>query len=167
LHVTDHVTLVDHTSCEGLLHFAEECERNGTARVEVLGLDRMMPHSEFPSCMRSRRRCEPAVANGSPRREEVAVLTEDREVESAADLEREAVACATDGAIDASTNRDANDCLTWLSLSDPTATSVKGDYLGSSQTRARLTMDWLSLLSPSGGPVRLRDLWSFTKQAVR
>lgn len=54
LHVTEEVTLIDHTSCESLLHFAEECHRSGTAQVELVGMDQMTTRSEFPSCMRLR-----------------------------------------------------------------------------------------------------------------
>jgi hypothetical protein len=54
LHLTDGVTVVDHTSCENLLHFVEASERNGTARVEILGMEQMAAISEFPSCMRLR-----------------------------------------------------------------------------------------------------------------
>jgi MFS superfamily sulfate permease-like transporter len=52
LHLTEVVSLVDHTSCEHLLHFAEECEINGKGHVEILGMDSMWKRSEFPSCMR-------------------------------------------------------------------------------------------------------------------
>ena len=54
LHLTEEVTLIDHTSCESLLHFAEECHRSGTAQVELVGMDQMATRSEFPSCMRLR-----------------------------------------------------------------------------------------------------------------
>lgn len=54
LHLTEGVTVVDHTSCENLLHFAEASERNGTAQVEIIGMERMSAMSEFPSSMRLR-----------------------------------------------------------------------------------------------------------------
>lgn len=41
LHITDRVTLVDHTSCDTLHHFAEEFARTYSGRVEFVGLDRM------------------------------------------------------------------------------------------------------------------------------
>jgi len=52
LHLTKVVSLIDHTSCENLLHFAEECDCSGRARVEILGMDEMWKRSAFPSCMR-------------------------------------------------------------------------------------------------------------------
>ncbi len=41
LHLDEDVTLVDHTSCENLLHFAEEYERNGRGHVRFEGMDHM------------------------------------------------------------------------------------------------------------------------------
>jgi hypothetical protein len=52
LHVTDRVTLIDHTSCDTLIHFAEEFERSGRGVVKVLGLDRMFARSHDPAAMR-------------------------------------------------------------------------------------------------------------------
>ncbi|MGQ0633965.1 MAG: SulP family inorganic anion transporter [Planctomycetaceae bacterium] len=52
LHITKDLTLIDHTSCESLFHFAEEHNRNGHARVEIVGLDRLQMRSEVETCMR-------------------------------------------------------------------------------------------------------------------
>lgn len=52
LHITKDLTLIDHTSCENLFHFAEEHNRNGQARVEIVGLDRLKKRSEVETCMR-------------------------------------------------------------------------------------------------------------------
>ncbi|HVC95022.1 MAG TPA: SulP family inorganic anion transporter [Pirellulales bacterium] len=52
LHLTDAVTLVDHTSCDNLIHYAEEHNANGGARVEIVGMERMCRRSEFATCMR-------------------------------------------------------------------------------------------------------------------
>lgn len=52
LHITEDLTMIDHTSCENLFHFAEEHNRNGNARVEIVGLDRMRKRSEVDTCMR-------------------------------------------------------------------------------------------------------------------
>ncbi|QDV32816.1 SulP family inorganic anion transporter [Tautonia plasticadhaerens] len=56
LHLTDAVTLVDHTACENLLDFAEEYERSGRGHVSILGLEDLQRQSEFASCMRIRAR---------------------------------------------------------------------------------------------------------------
>ena len=59
-----HVALVDHTSCENLLDFVDQCGRNGKkARYMIVGLDRMEKRSAFPSCMRLA--YQPAVARGN------------------------------------------------------------------------------------------------------
>ena len=52
LHMTDRVTLIDHTSCSTLIHFVEEFERSGRGVVKVLGLDRMFARSHYPAAMR-------------------------------------------------------------------------------------------------------------------
>src|SRR5262249_7926239 len=39
LHLTERVTVIDHTSCERLLPFVAECYRNGGGQVELVGLD--------------------------------------------------------------------------------------------------------------------------------
>lgn len=52
LHITEDLTMIDHTSCENLFHFAEEHNRNGHARVEIVGLDRMRKRSAVETCMR-------------------------------------------------------------------------------------------------------------------
>lgn len=52
LHITDDLTMIDHTSCENLFHFAEQHNGNGHARVEIVGLDRMRKRSDVETCMR-------------------------------------------------------------------------------------------------------------------
>ncbi len=52
LHMTDRVTLIDHTSCDTLIHFVEEFERSGRGVVKILGLDRMFARSHYPAAMR-------------------------------------------------------------------------------------------------------------------
>jgi MFS superfamily sulfate permease-like transporter len=42
LHLRDGVTLIDHTSCENLLHFAEEFERTGRGAVTLVGFDHLI-----------------------------------------------------------------------------------------------------------------------------
>jgi len=66
LHFTEGVTLVDHTACESLHHFKEECHRSGRAQVELEGLDDMRPRSSFPSSMRLRDRKHRAAAPHAP-----------------------------------------------------------------------------------------------------
>ena len=52
LHVTDMVTLIDHTATTTLLDFVEDFKRGGKGIVEILGLDRLRPRSHASSCMR-------------------------------------------------------------------------------------------------------------------
>jgi carbonic anhydrase len=52
LHLTDDVTLVDHTSCDNLIHYAEEHNGNGGPHVEIVGMERMRRRSDFATCMR-------------------------------------------------------------------------------------------------------------------
>lgn len=52
LHMTDRVTLIDHTSCSTLIQFVEEFERSGRGVVKILGLDRMFARSHAPAAMR-------------------------------------------------------------------------------------------------------------------
>jgi carbonic anhydrase len=52
LHVTGNVTLIDHTSCDNLIHFVEEYGRNGRGTVEIEGLDQMRAHSKNVAAMR-------------------------------------------------------------------------------------------------------------------
>jgi MFS superfamily sulfate permease-like transporter len=52
LHVGNGVSVIDHTSCENLIHFAEEFERAGRGHVEIDGLDRMHALSGHAAAMR-------------------------------------------------------------------------------------------------------------------
>jgi hypothetical protein len=52
LHVTDLVTLIDHTTSSILLEFVDEFKRSGRGIVEILGLERLRPRSHDQSCMR-------------------------------------------------------------------------------------------------------------------
>jgi carbonic anhydrase len=54
LHLTDGVTLIDHTSCFNLFSFVEEYEQTGRGKVEILGLDRLEMRSDYETCMRVR-----------------------------------------------------------------------------------------------------------------
>jgi MFS superfamily sulfate permease-like transporter len=153
LHLTDHVPLVDHTSCEQLLHFRDECERNGTAAVELVGLERMAARSTFPSCMRTRHlrpRNTPVIdGDGSAS----AVFEETPPL-------AETVHCCT--ASDTSDVKDEGG-MTWISLSDPAATAeFSPDESSNRQAQARADMDWLDLEKASGDerPQRDRDAQS-------
>ena len=42
LHFGDHVAMIDHTSCDGLMQFAEEYEGSRRGRVELIGIDRLV-----------------------------------------------------------------------------------------------------------------------------
>jgi len=182
LHVTDQVTVVDHTSCESLMHFAEECHRSGTAQVELLGLDAMTPRSDFPSCMRTRS----AHRRGASRRhttDDLLTTVVGRETSSAAS-EGIVTCSASTGA--AAT--DGDDAMTWLSLSTPAASAggcvnescdrdaaerarAEMDWIDlkvangdspvpqSRKAEARRDMDWLSLRSAIGGPLNALNAW--------
>jgi MFS superfamily sulfate permease-like transporter len=65
LHVTDRVTLVDHTTCENLFHYLEESgSRIGESSVEINGLEEMHQTSQEHSSIRlARRRTTSAVAS--------------------------------------------------------------------------------------------------------
>jgi MFS superfamily sulfate permease-like transporter len=52
LHITENVTLLDHTTCDALFHFADDFERSGSGRVEIPGLDRMRGLSHHPAATR-------------------------------------------------------------------------------------------------------------------
>jgi MFS superfamily sulfate permease-like transporter len=144
LHVTDRVPLVDHTSCERLLHFVEECDRNGTAHVEVIGLDRMSPRSAFPSCMRTRtRHCNPA-ESGHPK-------SSDGNSKGNQFRKESAVVCATAAAATAR----PDDGMAWISLSDPAVTADEEADAQAEQeldrtAQAQADMDWLDLSRASG-----------------
>jgi carbonic anhydrase len=149
LHLTDHVPLIDHTSCERLLHFKDECDRNGTAVVELEGLDRMAARSSFPTCMRTRHSRLQAVRNadyGGLKNRESNELAE-----PAANM------CRDSG----NSNSLAKDegGMTWISLSDPrtTADSVAIQPLNR-QAEAQAEMDWLDLETTSDGEPRPHDL---------
>ena len=62
LHMNEGVTLIDHTSCDALIHFADEFRRNGRGEVDIIGLDRMVARSHYPSSMR----LGPPVPAGEP-----------------------------------------------------------------------------------------------------
>jgi hypothetical protein len=52
LHVTELVTLIDHTAASVLLNFVENFQRSGRGIAEIVGLDRLRGHSHAPSCLR-------------------------------------------------------------------------------------------------------------------
>src|SRR5262245_7058677 len=144
LHVTDQVTVVDHTSCESLMHFAEECHRSGNAHVQLLGLDAMTPRSDFPSCMRTRS----SRRRGAGRRrtgDEVLSTVVSRET-------------ASEGIVTYSANAVTNpaageDVMTWLSLSTPAPAAAHSDTCDrDAAARARAEMDWIDLNVASGEP---------------
>lgn len=135
LHVTDQVPLVDHTSCERLMHFVDECDRNGTAHVEVLGLDRMLARSAFPSCMRIRG-ARPIESKDGDHRKPAGRVRE------AAKLSEVGVGAAAG---------PADDGMAWISLSDPTATSDgEAEQQLDRNALAQAEMDWLDLSKASG-----------------
>jgi MFS superfamily sulfate permease-like transporter len=143
LHVTEQVTVIDHTSCESLLHFVEECHRSGGPRVQLLGLEAMTPRSDFPSCMRTRASRQ----NGAARRR-----THDEAQASvvAPEASEEVVTCST-SADSATAERD--DPMTWLGLSTPMATAADGPSQmcdRDAAERARAEMDWIDLKVASG-----------------
>jgi carbonic anhydrase len=52
LHLTEGVTLIDHTSCDILLQFAADFEKSGRGKVAIEGLDRMCTGSHDQSCLK-------------------------------------------------------------------------------------------------------------------
>jgi MFS superfamily sulfate permease-like transporter len=52
LHVTDLVTLIDHTAAGTLLDFAENFKRAGRGIVQIVGMERLRARSHDGSCMR-------------------------------------------------------------------------------------------------------------------
>ena len=53
LHIGDNVAMIDHTSCDTLLHFADEFERHGKGRrVEIVGFEQMQKTSQAEAGMR-------------------------------------------------------------------------------------------------------------------
>src|SRR4029079_4077866 len=127
----------DHTSCERLLHFVDECDRNGTAHVEVIGLERMLRRSEFPSCMRIR--------GARP------IETKDGDHGKTAARVREGVMLSEVGVAAAvAADGTTDDGIAWISLSDP-ATTAEGDFEAAMdrETLAEADMDWLDLSKAS------------------
>jgi hypothetical protein len=52
LHVTDLVTMIDHTTTITLLDFVEDFKRSGRGIAQILGLERLRPRSHDRLCMR-------------------------------------------------------------------------------------------------------------------
>jgi MFS superfamily sulfate permease-like transporter len=52
LHITDLVTLIDHTTAAALLDFVEDFKRTGRGIAEIFGLDRLRGQSHAASCLR-------------------------------------------------------------------------------------------------------------------
>ena len=50
--LTDKVTLIDHTSCDGLVQFADDFARGGRGEFEIKGLDRLVTGSRVPTGLR-------------------------------------------------------------------------------------------------------------------
>jgi hypothetical protein len=125
------------------MHFADECHRNGTSRVEFLGLDAMTPRSTFPSCMRTRTsQCgtsNPRFPNG-----DLSAPDGDGASVSADHSQHDAPVSAAIAA--------ADDAMTWLSLSEPAASnSGLGEACDRDVVeRARAEMDWIDLQVASG-----------------
>ena len=53
LHVTDDVSIIDHTSCETLLHYLEQFNsQDGKVSLEIRGFERMRPLSDDRASLR-------------------------------------------------------------------------------------------------------------------
>jgi MFS superfamily sulfate permease-like transporter len=52
LHITDLVTLIDHTTAALLLDFVDDFKRTGRGIAQIVGLDRLRGHSHAHSCLR-------------------------------------------------------------------------------------------------------------------
>jgi len=53
LHITDLVTLIDHTTAATLLDFVEDFKGTGRGIAKIVGLDRLKGHSHAASCLRT------------------------------------------------------------------------------------------------------------------
>ncbi len=51
VHLNGQVGVIDHTSCENLMHVVQQFSHNNVP-VEIVGLDRMRPLSQYPACTR-------------------------------------------------------------------------------------------------------------------
>src|SRR5262249_15341723 len=144
LHLTDRVTVVDHTSCERLMHFVEECHRNGGAHVELVGLDQMARRSEFPSCMRTRN-SRPGRSPNGKRREGY----ESMNATLAGNASESALCRSLTDSVSVGLPQAENE-LAWLSLSNPVIDD--GNQLHDRRAEAQADMDWLDLERASGEP---------------
>ena len=52
LHITDLVTLIDHTAASALLDFVEDFQRSGRGVARIIGLDHLQGHSRDEACLR-------------------------------------------------------------------------------------------------------------------
>jgi hypothetical protein len=52
IHITDLVTLIDHTTATTLLEFVDDFRRTGRGVATIVGLDKMRPRSHAPASMR-------------------------------------------------------------------------------------------------------------------
>ena len=52
LEFDEEVSIIDHTSCENLIHFGEEFEYSGRGEVEFVGMDVLTRLSTHASCTR-------------------------------------------------------------------------------------------------------------------
>jgi hypothetical protein len=63
-HLTDDVTVIDHTSSTNLLGFANDYEKSGKGRIQFTGLDEMFTCSTSATCVRLGANSMPATARG-------------------------------------------------------------------------------------------------------
>ncbi|MDG3006837.1 SulP family inorganic anion transporter [Paludisphaera mucosa] len=68
LHFQDGVSIIDHTTCENLIHFAEEFEQSGRGEAEFVGMDLLGRLSDHESCTRIRQINLPGAVAPRPRR---------------------------------------------------------------------------------------------------
>ena len=54
MHITDLVTLIDHTTATMLLEFVDNFKRTGRGIATIVGLDKLRARSHAEACMRSR-----------------------------------------------------------------------------------------------------------------
>lgn len=64
LHVTDDVTLIDHTACANLMNFAQEYQQSGRGQIQFTGLEEMFMCSDEETCMRLGEFAVAGAANG-------------------------------------------------------------------------------------------------------
>jgi MFS superfamily sulfate permease-like transporter len=146
LHVTELVTMIDHTTTSLLIDFVEEFKRNGRGIVEILGLDRLRARSHHRACMR--------ISPPIPAQERAEVLQAMARLSLTSEVDLRSV--------------DRMLELAHLSLSSPERTTAEtlehpvADFLVNATrdaaARVRAVLNWVRTAFEQAEPVPARDL---------